>query len=106
MTHKSFLRNTYIQGANLRDYERLEFLGDTVLDFLIARYFFDSKLNKSAKMQPKDLHNMTQEATTNALFNFVVIESGIHNYVKFTAENENSKKLIENCRKSILTKVG
>ena len=48
-----------IQRANLQDYERLEFLGDTVLDFLIARYFFDTKMNKRVKVEPKELHNMT-----------------------------------------------
>jgi dsRNA-specific ribonuclease len=40
LTHKSFFERFPEHKATMKDYERLEFLGDTVLNFLVARYFF------------------------------------------------------------------
>jgi ribonuclease-3 len=39
LTHRSFLNEQ--EDSNLRDNERLEFLGDAVLDFVITRVLFD-----------------------------------------------------------------
>lgn len=62
LTHKSFLKNPAIQKANLNDYERLEFLGDTVLNFLLARFFFVTDKNSQEKKRPNVLHKMTSLA--------------------------------------------
>ena len=105
LTHKSFLKNTVIQNANLNDYERLEFLGDTVLNFLLARFFFVTNKNSTVKQRPNWLHKMTSLAQTNALLNLIVIESGIHNYIQFSPENEAHRRLIEISRQSVLSKV-
>lgn len=40
LTHKSFFMLNQMQKQHIKDYERLEFLGDTILSFLIARYYF------------------------------------------------------------------
>ena len=42
LTHKSFSREHEKTNEFLEDYERLEFLGDAVLGYLMARYFFKS----------------------------------------------------------------
>jgi ribonuclease-3 len=62
LTHKSFLKNTEIQSANLNDYERLEFLGDTVLNFLLARFFFYEDGSHKEGWRPNELHKMTSLA--------------------------------------------
>ena len=80
LTHKSFFMLNQRQKQHLKDYERLEFLGDTILSFLIARYYF-SLSDGVLLQQPSELHQMTTLASTNAMFNLIVIESGIHNYI-------------------------
>lgn len=41
MTHKSYSEDK----KDSEDYEKLEFLGDSILNFLIARYFYFSTKN-------------------------------------------------------------
>lgn len=42
LTHNSYFLKRTDQKGKIQDYERLEFLGDSVLNFLIARFFFAS----------------------------------------------------------------
>lgn len=39
LTHKSFFRN---QNTSLQDYERLEFLGDAILQIVVSEYLFEN----------------------------------------------------------------
>lgn len=65
------------------DYERLEFLGDAILNFLIAEFFYKTTVNDKEKKMPKELHKMKTSVINNALLSLIVIENGIHEHVLY-----------------------
>lgn len=81
LTHKSFSREHEKKIQYLDDYERLEFLGDAVLGFLMARYFFQDTQDAKERKNPKELHKMKTSVINNNLLSLIVIENGIHNYM-------------------------
>jgi dsRNA-specific ribonuclease len=62
----------------LDDYERLEFLGDSVLNYLIAKFFFLSTQYDQERKMPKELHKMKTAVINNTLLSLIVIEYGIY----------------------------
>ena len=102
MTHKSFSAEQNSRNANLRDYERLEFLGDSILGYLIAQYFFlttqesgSTKNLGSDRMNPKELHRMKAALVNNNLLSLIVIESEINDYMIYNDKNEQFKEQMD-----------
>ena len=65
----------------LDDYERLEFLGDSVLNYLIAKFFFLSTQYDQERKMPKELHKMKTAVINNTLLSLIVIEYGIYEHI-------------------------
>ena len=103
MTHKSFkehfntMREHAVNPDNYRidDYERLEFLGDSILNFLIAQYYFTNTRDKPSDYQPKQLHKLKTSVVNNVFLSLVVVQRGIHNYVLYNQNSEQFKKQYE-----------
>jgi dsRNA-specific ribonuclease len=56
LTHNSYFLKRTDQKGKIQDYERLEFLGDSVLNFLITRFFFASDTRSKVKYVENELH--------------------------------------------------
>jgi endoribonuclease Dicer len=67
----------------LDDYERLEFLGDSVLNYLVAKFFFISTQFDQERKMPKELHKMKTAVINNTLLSLIVIENGIHEHIVY-----------------------
>lgn len=61
-------------------YERLEFLGDAVIDYLIARYFFE---DKGQKFTPGELTHFKQSLINNEFFGTVSIKYELDSYLLY-----------------------
>ena len=72
----------------LEDYERLEFLGDSILNYMIAKQFFLTTMDDAVKKMPKELHKMKTAVINNALLSLIVIEKGIHNFIIYNFKAE------------------
>lgn len=77
------------------DYERLEFLGDAILNFLIAEHFYKTTVNDNEKKMPKELHKMKTSVINNALLSLIVIENGIHEHILYNNKALSFKEQFE-----------
>lgn len=73
-THPSYSDNT-ITGS----YQRLEFLGDAVLDFLVTLHIYD---HSSDKLTPGELTDLRSALVNNHTFASVAVDNGYHKYCK------------------------
>lgn len=82
LTHKSIKETPLkLQMGNVNDYERLEFLGDSILNFLVAQHFFIDSLDKADQFKPKQLHKQKTSIVNNVLLSLIVIEKNIHEFI-------------------------
>ncbi|CAH2084703.1 unnamed protein product [Euphydryas editha] len=72
LSHASYIRNRHT-----RSYERLEFLGDAILDFLITSHIFEN----CGKMTPGDLTDLRSALVNNVTFASYVVKLGLHKYL-------------------------
>ncbi len=68
LTHSSYSQNNY---------ERLEFLGDSILDFLIAKYYFQDKNYSEGTLSKMRAHTVSMENLSQVFDNL-----NIEEYVK------------------------
>jgi len=92
ITHASF--QSY-QGATVRSYETLEFLGDPVLDYLVVRRLF-----KHEKPLPHDvLHGIRTAVVNSWILGFLCMEHGITEQIKdIQLQGDDGGKLITRSR--------
>lgn len=72
MTHSSYTTNRITLS-----YEKLEFLGDAVLDFLITCHIFIS----NSRLSPGELTDLRSALVNNNTFASLVVRNGLHKFL-------------------------
>lgn len=72
VTHSSYVTNRITLS-----YERLEFLGDAILDFLITCYIYES----CGKLDPGELTDLRSALVNNNTFASLVVRNGLHKHL-------------------------
>lgn len=73
LTHASYHENRVTPS-----YQRLEFLGDALLDFLVTQHLYFRHVNLS----PGDLTDIRQALVNNNIFATLAVEHDYHKYLK------------------------
>jgi endoribonuclease Dicer len=73
LTHSSYYHNTITDC-----YQRLEFLGDAVLDYLITRHIFRDE----HKFSPGELTDLRSALVNNSFFASIAVKFNFHKYLK------------------------
>lgn len=77
LTHASYQYNTLTPDC----YQRLEFLGDAVLDFLVTECLYSS----NASLSPGQLTDLRQALVNNNIFAKIAVKHSYHKYLKYTS---------------------
>ncbi|XP_059057480.1 endoribonuclease Dicer [Achroia grisella] len=72
MSHPTYIRNRFT-----RSYERLEFLGDAIIDFLITAHIFEN----SRRLKPGELTDLRSALVNNVTFASYVVKLNLHKYL-------------------------
>ncbi|CAF3801087.1 unnamed protein product [Rotaria sp. Silwood1] len=78
-THPSNFSNPIIDS-----YERLEFLGDAILDFLVTRHVF---VNYNENMTPGRVTNIRQDLLNNDRLAYILVACGLHTKILHNSPN-------------------
>jgi endoribonuclease Dicer len=76
---QAFTHSSYIQNTTTQCYQRLEFLGDALLDYLITRHIFESGKNFS----PGQLTDLRSALVNNGFFASIAVKFNFHKYLKY-----------------------
>ncbi|XP_046601014.1 endoribonuclease Dicer isoform X4 [Neodiprion lecontei] len=74
---QAFSHSSYSPNVITASYERLEFLGDAILDFLITAYIFENFDNLS----PGQLTDLRSALVNNIIFACLAVRYGLHTYL-------------------------
>lgn len=77
LTHASYEFNVLTPDC----YQRLEFLGDAVLDFLVTECLYSG----NASLSPGQLTDLRQALVNNNIFAKIAVKYNYHKYLKYTS---------------------
>ena len=77
-THPSYMSNRFTGS-----YQRLEFIGDAVLDLLVTQYLFNDEKEHS----PGELTDLRQALVNNKFFAHLSIKHNFHKYLSYESKN-------------------
>lgn len=79
---QAFKHVSYTQFKDMPSYEELEFLGDAVIDYLVAKYFYD---DEEANFTPGQLSNLKQSCTNNHFFGTLSVKYELDLYLIYNS---------------------
>ncbi|KAG8753081.1 hypothetical protein FRC14_006464 [Serendipita sp. 396] len=75
--------HTSIRGNDMTCYERLEFLGDAILDFLVIRHIFDLH----GRLSPGALTLLKGAMVSNSVLAAISVHYGLHRYLRIDSQS-------------------
>ncbi|KAI8332965.1 putative dicer-like protein [Choanephora cucurbitarum] len=76
LTHASMI------GSSVPSYQRLEFLGDAVLDFCVTKYLYD----KYSTSPPGVLHNLRKSSVNNDILSVLCVQLKLHHHIRHLSD--------------------
>lgn len=67
----------YLAPKLFLENERFEFLGDTLIGYIVTKYIYFQTLNKKDN-QPKVLHEMKHNMISNIMLGHICLETGLN----------------------------
>lgn len=80
---QAFTHNSYYENHVTDCHQRLEFLGDALLDYLITRYLFEDPRCHS----PGTLTDLRSALVNNTFFASLAVKYNFHKYLKFISDD-------------------
>lgn len=89
---KAFIHSSYANHYKKKSNERLEYLGDSILDFVTADYLYNyTSLNEG------DLSKIRAKLVSKENLSRVIEDLGLQKYIKYYPENKNNFSKKEMC---------
>ena len=79
LSHKSYTDQH--KQKNLGSYKLLQFLGNSILNFIVMDFYYQKSIPYSDDYNPRELHMFKKEIMTNLFLSLVFIENDLHHYV-------------------------
>lgn len=86
LRHKSAARN--IHGKPESSNERLEFLGDTIIDAVVAEYLFD----RYPKAEEGELTKMKSRIVSRSNLNHIALSANLHSMIETDSQAHNARE--------------
>lgn len=71
------LTHASLSNSQVPCYERLEFLGDAILDFMVVRYLY----SKYTKANPATISEMRNSCVNNDILSMICLETVLHKHI-------------------------
>ncbi|XP_057374674.1 endoribonuclease Dicer-like [Daphnia carinata] len=81
---QAFSHASYHNNRMTSCYQRLEFLGDAVFDYLITKYLYETRL---FQLTPGALSDMRSALVNNVTFAVLAVRNGFHRFLKHMVPN-------------------
>lgn len=78
---QAFTHASYHHNAITDCYQRLEFLGDAILDYIITRHLFEDSIEHS----PGILTDLRSALVNNNIFAYLAVKWDLHKYIKYVS---------------------
>ena len=92
-THASYTHNTITDC-----YQRLEFLGDAILDYVITRHLYEDKQRRHS---PGELTDLRSSLVNNNIFAYLAVKYECYKYFRYSSPaNVHSERAVERDERS------